>query len=407
MSGSATVARVLRGDLCAGCGLCASVSGGAIVMETLPPGYSRPRVVGLVPPPAERVIAAACPGAVVEPWTGAPDVDPYWGPWRSIATGHATDPDLRWRASSGGALSALAAHALSTGLVDRVLHVAADPGFPTRNAVVVSASQEEVIAGSGSRYASSSPLASIDALLGEKGVFAFIGKPCDVSAMRRLAHVDTRVAEHVPLMLSFFCAGVPSHDAADRVLAAMGAPPGQTRAFRYRGEGWPGHAKATLADGTTRELSYARSWGEHLSKEIQFRCKICPDGVGGAADVACADAWYGDEDGYPTFEEQDGRSLIMARTSVGQALVDSALAAGAIQAESLAADRIALMQPGQTRRKRLVGARVAALRLTGQPAPRMTGTLVEVAGRRAGAAERLRNLVGTIRRVLNGRRSRL
>ena len=51
-------------------------------------------------------------------------------------------------------------------------------------------------------------------------------------------------------------------------------------------------------------MSYAQSWGEILTKHVQFRCKVCPDGSGGFADVACADAWYGDERGYPSFEEE-------------------------------------------------------------------------------------------------------
>jgi coenzyme F420 hydrogenase subunit beta len=78
-------------------------------------------------------------------------------------------------------------------------------------------------------------------------------------------------------------------------------------------------ATATAHDGRTAEMTYERSWGHHLSREVQFRCKICPDAVGGVADIACADAWYGGETGYPTFEEQSGRSLVVTRTAVGEA----------------------------------------------------------------------------------------
>jgi coenzyme F420 hydrogenase subunit beta len=298
-------------------------------------------------------------------------------------------------------------HALRTGLVDRVIHIRPDTKHPTRNLVTVSSTTADILGGAGSRYSSSSPLAVIEQQLAEGGSFAFVGKPCDVSALRRLARVDPRVARQVPLTLSFFCAGVPSHDAADRVLAAMSVAPRDVVAFRYRGEGWPGNAAATLHDGSKRELSYAKSWGEHLAYEIQFRCKICPDGVGGSADIACGDAWYGDAEGYPSFEEQDGRSLIVARTAEGIRLLENARAAGAIVDEPLQVDQIDLMQTGQTRRKRLVMARVAALVATLQPRPNMSGTLVQMASRRARPAEQLRNFLGTIRRILNGRRSRL
>src|SRR4051812_4371868 len=123
-SPSATVTRVVRGELCAGCGLCASLSDGAITIESTPPGYNRPVLHGPVSASAEHAIANACPGAVVEPWVGSA-VHPYWGPWRRVMTGASTDPAIRFEASSGGAISALLAHALRTGLVDRVLQIAA------------------------------------------------------------------------------------------------------------------------------------------------------------------------------------------------------------------------------------------------------------------------------------------
>jgi coenzyme F420 hydrogenase subunit beta len=402
---SPTVARVLRGQLCTGCGLCASLSGGEIEMTTVAPGYARPSRPGPLSPAAERMVAEACPGSRVEPWTGkAPNLHPYWGPWRRVATGHSTDEALRHRASSGGAVTALALHALRSRLVDRVVHVTADPQRPTRNIVVCSTSEAEVIAGAGSRYAASSPLAEIDGILSDGGRFAFIGKPCDVSALRRLGRVDPRVEAHVPLMLSFFCAGVPSHAGADRVLAAMGCAPEEVVAFRYRGEGWPGFATATLRDGRQAQMSYADSWGGHLSKEVQFRCKICPDAVGGVADIACADAWYGDEAGYPSFEEQAGRSLIVARTARGEAHLEAAVSAGALAVEPLPVDEIDAMQPSQARRKRLIQARTAGVKAMLQPCPEMADLSVAEAARRAQGRETLKDFLGTVRRILQGRR---
>jgi coenzyme F420 hydrogenase subunit beta len=401
---SPTVARVLRGQLCTGCGLCASASAGAIVMETVPPGYSRPAQLGAIDAAAESVIAAACPGSIVAPWTEPPRSHPYWGPSQLVMTGHATDETLRFRASSGGALSALAIHALRSRLVDRVVHVIADPVLPTRNVITVSTTADQIAAGSGSRYAASSPLEGIHALLEDGARFAFLAKPCDVSALRQLARVDPRVDCCATLMLSFFCAGIPSHDAAGRILAELDVSPDDLMAFRYRGAGWPGKAVATLRDGRIAEMSYARSWGGHLSKEVQFRCKICPDAVGGVADIACADAWYGDDEGYPSFEEQPGRSLILARTERGETLLNDAIANRILAVEPLEIAEIDRMQPSQARRKRLVRARIAALAATLQPSPNVRGTMVHQAARTAGIAEQLRGFLGTVRRIVVGRR---
>jgi coenzyme F420 hydrogenase subunit beta len=353
---------------------------------------------------AERAITAACPGSIVAPWQGAPNRHEYWGPWHQVFTGYANDEVVRHQSSSGGAISALLIHALQSGTVDRVLHIAADPSKPTRNIVSISVSEDEVISGAGSRYASSSPLEDINAELAKGGTFAFVGKPCDASALRQLALVDDRVARRVPIILSFFCGGVPSHDGADRIIAAMGLSSQEVVEFRYRGMGWPGNAVAKTADGRSAEMSYADSWGGHLSKEVQLRCKICPDAIGGVADIACADAWYGDENGFPDFNEQAGRSLIVTRSAAGEKLLADALAAGALTVDPLDVSSIDEMQPAQARRKRLVRARMTALRLTLQPRPRMDGLMVDDAARRGGIGERLRNVLGTIRRVIVGRR---
>lgn len=401
---SPTLSRVLKGQLCTGCGLCASVADAAVEMRMVAPGYSRPVQVDEVSETAEAAIAAACPGAVVAPWASGPNADAMWGPWSRVLTGNAADPDVRYQGSSGGALSGLMIHALQTGLVDRVIHITADPEQPTRNVTTCSRTAQEVLAGAGSRYTASSPLAEIDQILSEGGKVGFIGKPCDVSALRRLGQVDPRVAQHVPIMLSFFCGGMPSHDGVDRILATMGVQRDDVVAFRYRGQGWPGTAAATTRNGDVVRMSYAESWGGHLSKEVQFRCKICPDAVGGAADIACADAWYGGESGYPTFDEQDGRSLIITRSAAGDALLDSALAAGALEVEDLPVGDIRLMQPSQHRRKRLIVARTAALAVTGQPRPEMSGVLVREASREADLADAARNFAGTLRRIVLGRR---
>lgn len=398
---SPTVARVLAGELCTGCGLCVGVASGALKMETRPPGYSRPYQLASVDEVVERKIAAACPGAIVAPWRDAPQRHPFWGPSYRVLTGHATDPSVRHAGSSGGMLTALAIHALETGMVDGVLHVVADPARPTRNIMQWSDSAAGVVAGAGSRYAASSPLAEIDRLLDRGRRFVFVGKPCDVSALRQLARIDPRVDTLAPIKLAFFCAGIPSHDGADRIVRQMELDPAEVTAFRYRGNGWPGLTRAESRDGRFGEMRYADSWGGQLSKEVQFRCKICPDAVGGVADIAAADAWYGDDGGYPEFDERDGRSLVITRTAVGEKLLDSALARGVVAVEPLPVDDIDRMQPAQARRKRVVAARLAACATTLQPRPVVAGLDVAEARKRSALKELWRNWAGSVARILS------
>jgi coenzyme F420 hydrogenase subunit beta len=395
--------RVDRGKTCSGCGLCAAIAPNAVTLAMQPPGYLRPVQSAPLTAAEEAGIAATCPGAGVDLMTDAPVDDVLWGPAHFVGTGYASDPALRYRASSGGVVSGLLVHALAKGLVDFVVETAADPDRPTGNRTVIATSAEDVFAAAGSRYAASSPLAGLETWLARPGRFAFVGKPCDVAALRSLARRDPRIDAKVPLMLAFFCAGIPSGDGNGRLLDAMGARREDVVGFRYRGDGWPGFATATMADGSVRRMGYDDSWGQILSKEVQFRCKICADAVGSAADIACADAWYGDERGYPSFQEQDGRSLVMARTATGLALLDAARAAGAIVTEPLAMSEIIKMQPHQARRKRQILSRLAAMAVMMRPVPRYRGLQLWSAAARENPLAQARSFAGLVRRFIQGR----
>lgn len=367
-------------------------------------GFLRPAQDGPVSAAEDRAIAEVCPGLGLDLRHDAPLDDVFWGPVRAVRTAHALDPALRHEASSGGALSAILVHLLESGAVSFVLHTAADPENPLGNRTVVSRTAAEVFAAAGSRYAPSAPLAGIEAVLawaestGEAG--AFVGKPCDVAALRAMAARDGRVSRVFPHVLSFFCAGVPGLAGAQAVAGKLGFRPGEVAGFRYRGRGWPGRAVAEGADGRTASMSYAESWGGILSKHVQHRCKICPDGVGSFADLVCGDAWESDAAGYPLFDEAPGESLVVARTARGLALLESAQAAGAIAARAFSVEAITPIQPGQTKRKRVLSARLAALRLMGRPTPRYRGFQLGRAARRAPIAERARNFLGMVRRTL-------
>ena len=372
-------------------------------MEMAPPGYLRPRETAPLTTEEDARIARICPGLGQRVDAAGRRDDVLWGPFERVSIGFATDPELRFTASSGGGLSAILAYLLESKAVDAVIQTAASLEVPVANRTVLSKSASDVLASAGSRYAPSAPLAALAPHLDSDLRFAFVGKPCDVAALRALEAEDPRIAARVPYMLSFFCAGVPSQTGGEAVLKALGTDVQKTESFRYRGHGWPGRATARLKDGTERSMTYHESWGKILSNHTQLRCKICADGTGKAADVVCADAWHCDEKGYPLFEESDGLSLVVARTSTGMAVTDAAEKAGKIVLDSFDLTDLPSMQPGQFNRRRAVLSRLAGLCLLGRPIPRYRGLHLFAAARQNSLAASLRNVVGTLRRGLGGR----
>ena len=393
-----SLARVARGDLCAGCGACAGLYPEQISMKAVSPGYLRPEQIGPLNLEEDARIARACPGLGQRVEVAGRSESVLWGPYVGMQTGWATDPALRHAGASGGGLSALLVHLLAEGVVDAVVQTAAAPDLAIGNATVVTTDVSGIAAAAGSRYAPSAPLSGLRDLLAEGRRFAFVGKPCDAVALRALTAEEPEIAAAFPVILSFFCAGIPSHAGGRAILAALGTDLDHTESFRFRGNGWPGRATARLKDGSERSMSYHDSWGGILTKHIQHRCKVCADGTGVAADIVCADAWETDAKGYPVFAEAAGVSLIVARTPLGAQLIEAARAADRIKTTPFDADRLAAIQPGQRERRRALAARLAGLRLLGRPVPRYEGLQILAAGRQNTLKKILRNFLGTLRR---------
>jgi coenzyme F420 hydrogenase subunit beta len=205
-------------------------------------------------------------------------------------------------------------------------------------------------------------------------------------------------------MIAFMCAGVPSYKGTDAVLKAMGvADPTALLSFRFRGDGWPGYATAVLADGTRYQMDYNTSWGTILNRFLQFRCKVCPDGIGEFADITFADGWHCDEQGYPLFEETNGRSLVVTRTAKGAALFAASEAGGYVESEPVPLASLWPMQPFQAKRKGLVLSRLAALANVGHRPPRYRGLSLVQNARMLGVKANAKSYLGALRRLLKRR----
>lgn len=394
-----TIENIVDAQLCVGCGACSQVVPGRIHMALDHKGYLRPRISEPLQAHEQQRAVAVCPGVEVLSDSANPDYHPLWGPLRASRVGWSTNPQLRHQASSGGGLSALATYLLEQGKVDAVLHLGVAADDPLRNEFKISRTAADVAAFAGSRYAPGAPLTGLLDAIGQFGRIAVIGKPCDIVAVRKLAAHHAEVASRLQYCLSFMCAGVPSLQGTHAVVRALGFQPDELSNFRYRGNGWPGQATATSRDGRSNGMSYDDSWGKILNRHLQFRCKICIDGTGEYADITCADAWYGTDDGYPSFDEQEGRSLVLSRTALGEQLVQQAVASGYLQVEQLPVEHIERMQPYQASRKRLTLSRVAAMRLFGRQIPRYSYRFLWRLAREASLKANVRSFAGMARRL--------
>lgn len=363
--------RVLKNDLCSGCGMCSSVaSDDAVQIRLNADGYHRPVLnkayagKSIASEQASSAFAKSCPALNLDirPYKTA-NYHPVWGEILETLKGHALDNEVRQAGSSGGVISALAQYCLEQKLVDGVIQIQASQTDPLENVATISRSRQNIIASSGSRYAPASPAQALKWVAMSTEKYLFIGKPCDVAAVRQMQAHDPRLKQNIPYVVSFMCAGTPSLHGTEQVLDQLGVEREDVTSFRYRGDGWPGLTKATLKNGDARTMTYNDSWGKVLNRHLQTRCKICPDGIGEFADIVCADGWEGDEKGYPSFEERDGNSLILIRTDKGRELFRNAEADGVAQAEAFDTAGIFAIQPFQYYRRTTILPRLWAMKL--------------------------------------------
>ena len=369
------LAAIVEQGLCVGCGLCQAVAPESIVVRKATTGYEVPVVVGPLDDTTVDTIYDICPGTRVD---GLPErfVDPrtetdlVWGPWRRIARAWATDPAVRHRGSTGGVLTALAQFLLDAGRVDAVVHVKASTSEPTFGEPTVSVTAAEVLDGAGSRYGPTAALRDVTQVLAQGRPLAVVAKPCDLAALRNWARHDPRVDALVRYWLTPVCGGFAPPAFTEAFLGSIGIEPAELTSFRYRGNGCPGPTVAETPD-RTEEREYLDFWGDDESQwSLPWRCKICPDGIGEAADIAAADTWPG---GSPTREgsrTDPGTNAVIARTEVGHELLEAAVDAGAITVErDITPEDMNLYQPHQVRKKYAAGLRHQALADAGRIAP--------------------------------------
>ncbi len=399
--------KIVADGLCLGCGLCSAVAGpDALSFARDETGEPRPFAGPALDDAVMDLVYDICPGFNLE---GLPHAladaaahnDLVWGPHMRLFQAHAGDPHQRHVAATGGALTALACQILESGEVGMVAHVRAAADPPHFGEATISRTTQEVVAAAGSRYGPTAALADIGTLLDGGVPFALIAKPCDLNAMRRLAHRDPRVNRLVRYWLAPVCGGYMPDAGFRQFAARMGHDPDDVTGVRYRGHGCPGPTRIEHADGSATEHHYLDVWGEDDSQWVlPFRCKVCADGIGEAADIAAADNWDG---GAPTREgakTDPGSNAVIIRTATGDELAKAALASGRLVAEhDLSADDLSRMQPHHVKKKLSGLARSRGMERAGSLAPRLFNMRAEALDAALGEEARKAEEDGAARRT--------
>lgn len=394
-----TICDVVNENLCCGCGACYSHC------EKKAVALINDEENGIHPLFSEiecgdcKDCLSFCPGcylnyrALIDENMGK--YDELIGPYLEIYEGYAKDEEVRYKASSGGVLTAISLFCLEEQNMEFVLHTGMDKKVPWLNETKLSRTRKDVLENAGSRYAPSSPCDSFGLVQQCRRPSVFIGKPCDAAAAYSMRRMNKKLDGHLGLVLSFFCAGPPVTKATLSLLRREGIDRDKVSTIRYRGYGWPGMFSVCYEDSKPiTTLTYQESWGYLAKQRRPFRCGICPDGMGDFADISCGDAW----DQY-SGDSDPGRSVIIVRTRRGKDILSGAVSAGYIEIKPSSRNAVLSAQRLQVRRKELYG-RMLAMRILAVPVPNYDGFPAYAAWRNNTILVKVRILAGTLRRIM-------
>ena len=401
---------IVEQGLCIGCGLCQSVAGEDRVRVTkTQTGFEQPIVVGDLDHDTVDRIYDVCPGTRIE---GLPErlleddthVDNVWGPWRRMVHAWAADDEVRFEGSTGGVMTALGIYLLENKRVDFILQVKTSNFDPSFGDPVLSFAEADVIEAAGSRYGPAAPLRNLHEVLDRNQPFAFFAKPCDVAALRNYARHDARVDELVKYCVVMVCGGYGAPSTTQAFYERIGVKSDEVTALRYRGRGCPGPT-TVVAAGETHEYHYLDYWGDDESMwGLPFRCKVCPDGIGEAADLAVADTWIGGSPNRVDSETDPGVNAVVARTRSGEELLAAAASDGALILDTdLRPDELSMYQPHQMNKKYVVWSRYQGLGDAGRIVPQTARLRIEELSRENSQTINSYQREGTVKRVEIGK----
>jgi coenzyme F420 hydrogenase subunit beta len=392
-----------------GCGACTQIVGtDSIAMADVPEVGLRPVFKKKLTKEENWLAISVCPGICVENGvkedthhhthgTETLSTDPVVGPTVAIWVGYAADPDIRFRGSSGGVLTALSLYSLEHTDVDFVAHTKMNHREPWRNENACSSSRASVLEACGSRYAPSSPCEMVSDIIASGRKAVFVGKPCDITALTLLSRHQPVLHRCITAKLTFFCAGTPSSGAVSELAKEkIGDTLDHLTELHFRGNGWPGNFRMRTRQGELKEYySYEQSWSK-IQRHRGLRCHLCADGMGELADVSCGDAWHlYNNDGNP------GVSIVIARTQRGFDLVTAAESSGYVSLQKVQEDSIISAQgtdTGIVNRRQTLWGRLITMSLLGIPRTEYSGFPLYKSWKNLPVKKKIRTILGTIKR---------
>lgn len=374
--GKKTIAEVIENGLCTGCGTCAGICPVSAVEMVVNErkGIYIPKLIDSKCNQCGLCLEA-CPGYSTDfshpnlEIYGKEPEDTLLGNYIGCYLAHATDHEVRYNSASGGLVTSLLIFALEQGLIDGALVTRMKRDNPLEPESFIARTKEDILEASKSKYCPVPANVVLKEILKEEGKFAVVGLPCHIHGIRRAEAINKKLKERITLHFGIFCSHTDSFKGTEFLLTKLGIRREEVDAISYRGGGWPGEVKIKLKNRDEKIIPLASALWVSFHDSLLFspsRCLSCNDVTNELADISFGDAWLPEI----MATECEGKSIVIAKSAQGEALLHRASSKGIIELQALDAKEVIRSQKTFLHFKKVnLGARIRLRGLFGRKLP--------------------------------------
>lgn len=249
----------------------------------------------------------------------------------NIFIGRSASKEMRMAGASGGLVTGLLTYLLEKKRIDGAVVVAMDQekGYLTKG--ILATTVQNVKDAAQSKYCITPSMEVLKEIRKRNGRFGVVALPCQLHGLRKLEEADPSLSKKICYYLGLFCNCNLNPNGHIEAISACNIDLTDVEKFNFRGAGWPGGFYVQKKDGTEESLhkiNIKNVMNVMFRIYSPERCSLCYDAVAEYADLSFGDFWAFDYlNDYSGYEQH---TLVYQRTDRGRALLEQAMADGAI-----------------------------------------------------------------------------
>jgi len=330
--------RIIQSGLCSHCGTCVGLSNGTLAMVDTEKG-PLPHTVDQIEPILPQLAWDACPGKglhmphLYESHFGSLPKNWLIRCYKKIGVGYSTIPHIRRGGASGGVITQTLLYLLEQRLIEGAIVVRQGHPRPWLASPIIATTAEEIREASQSVYVPVPVNTLLPQMIGFNGRLAYVGLPDQVASLRHLQRSGHPGARKVEYVLGPYMGTAMYFGAIESYLHANGINDvEEITQLDYRAGEWPGYLQIVCRSGQilrAEKFHYNYLIPFYITKSSLFSVDFTNE----LTDISVGDAWH------PRYEVQGGGfSVVVARSSAGQSLVEQMQSSGVLHFDEVPLD---------------------------------------------------------------------